>query len=201
MFSKIFEKAIFSLLIDFLNSKHLSHDFQFGFRAKYSTEHARATLLNCLHLALDSGLTPAALSLDVRKAFNSLTHKIPLWKLPYIGIRGSAYSWFLSYLSGRVISIDRRFSNPSRIEFDVPQGSSIGLIFFLIYVNDLISVVKNFKPTICCRLCQAAFVTNCDGSSSLPDTLIAFADDSTLSTTGRTESDLRSRMIERERAI
>ena len=64
-----------------------------------------------------------------------------------------------------------------------------------IYVNDLINAVKNSKPTICCRLCQPVYVTNCDRSLSLLDTLIAFADYSTLGTTGRTEFDLRSRMI------
>ena len=63
------------------------------------------------------------------------------------------------------------------------------------YVNDLINAVKNFKPTICWFLCQPVSVTNCDRSSSLPDTLIAFADDSTVGTTGSTESDHRSRMI------
>ena len=151
--------------------------------------------MNYLNSALDSGFIPAALFLDVRKAFDSLTHTILLLKLSHIGIRGNAYSWFLSYLSGRVISVHPDISNPSGIEFGVPQGSFIGLILFLVYVNDLIYAVKNLKPTICCCLCQPVSITNCDKSLSLPDTLIAFADDSTLGTTGRTESDLRSRMI------
>ena len=129
MFSKIFKKSKLSRLLDFLDSKHFFHDFQFGFRAKHSTEHACVTLLNYLNSALDSALMPAAPFLDVRKAFDSLTQKILLLKLSHIGIRGNTYSWFLSYLSGRVISVDPHFSNPSGIEFGVPQGSITGQSF------------------------------------------------------------------------
>jgi len=63
------------------------------------------------------------------------------------------------------------------------------------YVNDLINAVKNLKPTIYCRLCQPASVTNRDRSPSLSDALIALADDSALSIAGRTGSDLFSEMI------
>jgi len=65
VFSKIFQNAMLSRLLNFLNSKHFLHDFQFSFRAKHSTEHACATLLNYLLSALDSGLIPAALFPDV----------------------------------------------------------------------------------------------------------------------------------------
>jgi hypothetical protein len=95
MSSKIFEKAMLSRPFNFLNPKHFFHDFQFGFRAKHSTELASATLLNYLHSVLDSGLIPAALFIDVRKAFDELTHKILPWKLSHVGIKGNTYSWFL----------------------------------------------------------------------------------------------------------
>ena len=87
--------------------------------------------------------------------------------------------------SDRVISVDLHFSNSFGIQFNVPQGSVTGLMLFLIYVNNLINVIKNLKPTIFCCLCQPASVTNYDRSSSLPDALIAFADDSTLGKAGR----------------
>ena len=76
VFSKIFAMAMLSRFLKFLKSKKFLHDFQFGFRMKHSTEHACVTLLNFIHSALDSGLIPAAIFLDIRKAFDSLTHEI-----------------------------------------------------------------------------------------------------------------------------
>ena len=120
--SKIFEKTMLSRLLDFIQAKSFFfHDFQFAFRAKHSTEHACVTLLNFLHTALDSGLIPAAIFLDVRKAFDSLTHGILLYKLPHIGVKGQAHSCFDSYLSGRTISVDSLSSFSSEVEFGVPQ--------------------------------------------------------------------------------
>ena len=85
------------------------HDFQFGFRANFSTEYACAAFLNFIHSAIDPDHIPTALFLDVRKAFDSLTHRILLWKLSHTGMRSNAFSWFDSYLSGRLISIDPLF--------------------------------------------------------------------------------------------
>ena len=81
VFSEILKKPILSRLFNFLNSTDFFHDAQFDFRAKHSTEHACANLLNYLHIFLDSGLIPAALYLDVGEAFDSITHMILLWKL------------------------------------------------------------------------------------------------------------------------
>jgi hypothetical protein len=75
VFSKIFEKAMLSRLLTFLKSKNFLHDFLFGFRMKHSIEHACITLLNFIHSALDSGLIPAAIFLDIHKAFDSFYQK------------------------------------------------------------------------------------------------------------------------------
>ena len=79
VFSKTFEKVMLFRLNSFLTSKIFFHDFKFDFRANYSTEHACAVLLNYLHSALDSLLISAPLFLDVRKAFDSLTHSVLLF--------------------------------------------------------------------------------------------------------------------------
>ena len=109
---KFLKKLCFLYFLIFLILNTFFYDFQFGFMAKHSTEHACATLLNYLNSAIDSGLIPAALFLDVQKVFDSLTHKILLLKLSHLCIRGNADLWFLSYLSGRFISVNPHFSNP-----------------------------------------------------------------------------------------
>ena len=158
------------------------------------TEHAYAAFLNFIYPAIDPGHIPEALFLDVRKAYDSLTHRILLWKLPYIDIRSNAFSWFDSYLSGTLISIDPLFWSPSEVYYGILQGSVLGLILFLTYVNDLISAVKNTRPLACCKLCHPDY-RSCSNTTSNKDFLVAFADDTTLRTLGRTEYDIKSNLV------
>ena len=82
--------------------------------------------------------------LDLQKAFDTVNHSILLTKLKAIGLSGSAVNWFSSYLSDRqqLVDVSGTFSSEAKIECGVPQGSILGSLLFLIYVNDMPAVVK-----------------------------------------------------------
>ena len=106
VFSRIFERAMLKRLVRFLEAKFIFHQHQFGFCAKYSTEHACDRLLQFIRQSLDSNLIPAAIFLDVKKVFDSQIHKILIGKLCHIGVHGESLTWFSSYLTDRSITTE-----------------------------------------------------------------------------------------------
>ena len=100
-FSKIFEKIVANRIIDFLDQNDVFYDHQYGFRKCHSTNHAIITLVEKVAKALDSGKIVVGVYLDIRKAFDAISHPILLKKLYALGIRGNIYYWVKSYLTNR----------------------------------------------------------------------------------------------------
>ena len=136
--SKILEKIIYSRTVKFLQNKNVLSDSQFGFREKQSTSHAILTFLDKVARATDNHLHTIGVLLDFSKAFDTINHKILLYKLQHYGIRGIALKWFENYLNNRqqFVSINDSNSSIKTVGCGVPQGSILGPLLFIIYIND-----------------------------------------------------------------
>ena len=136
--SKIFEKLIYKRIYFYLDQKRLIYSKQFGFRANYSTNHAIISLTEHIRELLDKGEYVCGVFVDLEKAFDTVHHDILCDKIKAYGLRGNVNDLLKSYLSNRkqYVSINGFNSNEMNVTCGVPQGSSLGPLLFLIYIND-----------------------------------------------------------------
>ena len=148
--SKIFEKIMYNRVAAFLEIFKILHDNQYGFRKKSSTHVALLTFIDKVIEAIENGEYAIGVFLDFSKAFDTVDHQILLNKLDHYGIRGCALSWFKSYLSRRLqyVTYNGSQSSQQMIKCGVPQGSILGPLLFLIYINDLCIVCKSTEPVL-----------------------------------------------------
>ena len=148
--SKIFEKIMYNRVTTFLEMFQILHGNQYGFRKKSSTHVALLTFIDKVIQAIENGEYAIGVFLDFSKAFDTVDHKILLDKLDHYGIRGCALSWFRSYLSHRFQYVTYNGSQSSQqlIKCGVPQGSILGPLLFLVFINDFCIVCKSTEPVL-----------------------------------------------------
>ena len=141
--SKLLERAVHKQVGDYLREHNILSPYQCGFRKHHSTEFSALSLADTIRRNIEQGQLTGAVFIDFQKAFDRIDHHLLLNKLSALGIENQEYAWFESYLHQRTVGYQGVFSEPEFIATGVRQGSILGPMLFVMYVNDLANVVCN----------------------------------------------------------
>ena len=141
---KIIEKLMDQRLNQSLEDNECFYPHQFGFRLNISTNNALMSITENIQTRLDDNEFATGVFVDMEKVFDMVDHEIRIQKLEHYGVRGTAKDWFCSYLANRkqFVLANNHNSTIQTILTEVPQGSALGPLLFLIYINDLHNCIK-----------------------------------------------------------
>ena len=147
VFAKIQEKAVHEMVYSFLLKHKLLSSYQSGFRPLHSTTTSLIDITNTVLHNIDKGKLTGLAFLDLSKAFDTLDHELLLMKFSDFGLNKSSVNWFKAYLAKRTqsVNINGVQSDTEPILYGVPQGSVLGPLLFIMYINDLPTVTKYCK--------------------------------------------------------
>ena len=147
---KIIEKIAHANMVKFLDEHNILSEKQGGFRKGFSTTRSIADLTDDFFNSINEGSISLAVFVDLRKAFDTVNHEILLKKIGQYGIRGQNLRWCIDYLANRsqVTLANGKRSSDNVIKCGVPQGSVLGPLFFIIYVNDMQAALNGAKSQL-----------------------------------------------------
>ena len=124
---------------NYLDENNILYKYQSGFRTKHSTDTCLSVLNEKILTGIDNGLLTGMILLDLQKAFDTIDHKIFFSKMYFLGFSKATISWYESYLTNRtfLVNVENDFSSSGELSYGVPQGSILGPLIFLLYVNDI----------------------------------------------------------------
>ena len=143
--SKVFERIMYNRIEKYLETANILYDHQFGFRKSFSTEHALMSITEQIKSNFRKKSFSCGVFVDLEKAFDTVNHSILISKLKYYGLQEPSISWLSSYLTNRSqqVSLNGQLSTSRPVTCGVPQGSILGPLLFLIYINDMNKAIKN----------------------------------------------------------